>query len=178
MVVVVIIIIIIIIRHRFGFDIDILVHISKKLYGFWPILYKEIYLSIFNWTILINFSICTNLIYLFIFSINYDVIMVQLWFDLGLISKILILPFYSLLSSSGLKITIRWILLRNLLTKKKEKKKEKEKRKDCKIFFFFFWLKKHNIFIVFVSETKKREWGRERREKLYWCSHVGWENKR
>ena len=173
--VVVVIIIIIIIRHRFGFDIDILVHISKKLYGFWPILYKEIYLSIFNWTILINFSICTNLIYLFIFLINYDVIMVQLWFDLGLISKILILPFYSLLSGSGLKITVRWILLRNLLTKKKIKKK-KWKKKGLQD--FFFWVKKHNIFIVFVSETKKREWGRERREKLYWFSHVGWENKR
>ena len=79
----VVIIVIIIIRYRFGFDIDILVQIPLKLYRFWPILYKEISLSIFNWIILINFFIYTNLIYLFIFSINYDIIMIQLWYGLG-----------------------------------------------------------------------------------------------
>ena len=78
--------------------------------------------------------------------------MVQLWFDLGLISKILILPFYSLLSGLGLKITIRWILLWNLLSKKEEEEEEEERSAR-----FFFFCKKNNIFIVFVSETKKRE---------------------
>ena len=36
----------------------------------------------------------------------------------------------------------------------------------CKIFFFFFFcVKKHNIFIVFVSEIEKRERNRFVREE-------------
>ena len=92
---------------------------------------------------------------LFIFLINYDVIMVQLWFDLDLISKILILPFYSLLSGLGLKITIRWILQRNLLTKKKKKRRRRRRRKECKIFFFV----KIITFLLFLWVKLRREKG-------------------
>ena len=38
-----------------------------------------------------------------------------------------------------------------------QKKKKKKKKKKKGVQDFFFWVKKHNIFIVFVSETKKRE---------------------
>ena len=81
----------------------------------------EIWIFNFNSTILVNFSIFINLIFLYIFKLIIKLIMPLSWFDLGSTLKLWTSPFYGSMNGSGFKtmfilcqreIKKHWVVLR------------------------------------------------------------------
>ena len=78
----------------------------------------KIWVFSFNWTILVNFYIFTNLIFLYIFKIIVKLIMTSSWFDFGLTSKTLnlsLLQFNERFGSKNLAISMTNIFLVDFL---------------------------------------------------------------
>ena len=121
----------------------------------------KIWVFSFNWTILVNFYIFTNLIFLYIFKIIVKLIMTSSWFDFGLTSKTLnlsLLQFNERFGSKNLAISMTNIFLVDFLCiyfmhpKKKKKKNQhtlctSHERQD-----YIGWVKrkKNNLFMLSI----------------------------